>query len=408
MAKKSQPVHFNDQSVTLQPGSADFDTFPKDILPRFVQYVLDESDEWETLKSRIRDANDVVELLKKRPDEVRTVQSTLVFHLKGTAPPRTAVPGIPERADFRLWQDLESMKEYQILGALWFCGKEDDSDRTADLKNQWCEWLATAGLLLEFIETPSGCTESTRMRRISNPMHRWVYLLHEFVGAPVFTWDLSPTQKKALLYHSERSGNRYYEKISGELVPGAPDRTRISLKGICTIHLLPEAFPVCSEVRDVIHESERLLACLQLPQKEVVAVSAKPNGTVTTDASVGTVPPADDVDGQNADSGERNDSATVKDTQVDDDNLPKKLRKLAPSRMKAQAVHEWAMSEIPNAESMTIAELFDAIQHHPSNASDALPDNAEAFGKYLREAGVKRYKSRAEKSRETVRGQDEF
>lgn len=64
---------------------------------------------------------------------------------------------------------------------------------------------------------------------------------------------------------------------------------------------------------------------------------------------------------------------------------------LSASRVKAKAAHDWAMSEIPGAEDLTITDLFDAIMNHPSNACDALPPNAETFGKYLREAGVKRY-----------------
>lgn len=80
-----------------------------------------------------------------------------------------------------------------------------------------------------------------------------------------------------------------------------------------------------------------------------------------------------------------------------DDVLPKRRRKLSPSRIKAKAAHDWAMSAIPNAEAMTIAELFDAIVHHPSDASEGLPDNAEAFGRYLRDAGVSRYNRRRDK-----------
>ena len=83
MAKTSQRGHSDDQSPT-PPGSADFDTFPA-ICPTSVRKSI-QRDEWETLKSRIRDATDVVELLKKRPDKVRSVQSTLVFHREGTEP----------------------------------------------------------------------------------------------------------------------------------------------------------------------------------------------------------------------------------------------------------------------------------------------------------------------------------
>jgi hypothetical protein len=68
--------------------------------------------------------------------------------------------------------------------------------------------------------------------------------------------------------------------------------------------------------------------------------------------------------------------------------------KLSPSRLKAKAVYEWAMSEIEGAGKMTIVELYDAIVAHPKMKGEALegiPNNAATFGKYLRDAGIKRY-----------------
>lgn len=81
-----------------------------------------------------------------------------------------------------------------------------------------------------------------------------------------------------------------------------------------------------------------------------------------------------------------------------DDALPAKQRKLAPSRIKARAIYDWALSEIPGAQDMSISELFNAIEIHPKVPSDALAPNAETFGKYLRDAGVKRYSMRKGKS----------
>ena len=74
-----------------------------------------------------------------------------------------------------------------------------------------------------------------------------------------------------------------------------------------------------------------------------------------------------------------------------DDSPAKAIRRVSPSRTKAKAAYDYAIAYIPGAEKMTIGELFDAIMNHPSDASKALPPNAEAFGVYLREAGVKRY-----------------
>lgn len=74
-----------------------------------------------------------------------------------------------------------------------------------------------------------------------------------------------------------------------------------------------------------------------------------------------------------------------------DSKLPKKLRKDSPSRIKAKAAHDYAMERIPNAPHMTIAELHAAILADPEVA-DLVPARADAFGTFLREAGVKRYK----------------
>lgn len=93
---------------------------------------------------------------------------------------------------------------------------------------------------------------------------------------------------------------------------------------------------------------------------------------------------------------------------ADDDSLPAKQRKLAPSRVKAKAAYEWAMSNIPGAEDMTIAELYGAVECHPSKASDMLPPNAEAFGRYLRDAGVRRYNKLGKSAGKSVQHEDEL
>ena len=64
---------------------------------------------------------------------------------------------------------------------------------------------------------------------------------------------------------------------------------------------------------------------------------------------------------------------------------------LSPSRVKATAAYEWAITHDYERQKMTVAELFNAIQNHPSNAREALPPNADFFAKYLRDAGIKRY-----------------
>ena len=91
-------------------------------------------------------------------------------------------------------------------------------------------------------------------------------------------------------------------------------------------------------------------------------------------------------------------------------------RELPPSRTKAAAVYEWALAEVPGADDMILRELYAAIldrldgliaRAHPETEDaeklqklrDSLPKNAETFGKYLREAGIKRYNTKGERIR---------
>jgi hypothetical protein len=107
----------------------------------------------------------------------------------------------------------------------------------------------------------------------------------------------------------------------------------------------------------------------------------------------------DGATGEDGDAGETETPLPLSnDTGQDDDALPAKQRKLAPSRLKAKALYEWAASQIPGAEDMTIQELFSAIESHPSDASEALPPNPETFGKYLRDAGVRKYSTQKDKA----------
>lgn len=117
-----------------------------------------------------------------------------------------------------------------------------------------------------------------------------------------------------------------------------------------------------------------------------------------------------ECDEQQADGGTEatiNDCASVVHVPTEDDSLPAKVRKTAPSRDKARAAYDWALSEIPGAADMTIAELYDAIEHHPSDAYKALPPTAESFARYLRDTGLNIY-NKAEKGRRTVRKADEI
>jgi len=82
---------------------------------------------------------------------------------------------------------------------------------------------------------------------------------------------------------------------------------------------------------------------------------------------------------------------------------------LSPSRLMAAALYEWAMECIPGAERMTRTELYNAIKtrleieeskaygreaERLAELYKKMPPNAETFGKYLRDAGIKVYDSR--------------
>lgn len=89
---------------------------------------------------------------------------------------------------------------------------------------------------------------------------------------------------------------------------------------------------------------------------------------------------------------------------------------LSPSRVKARAVYEWAIQTIEGADKMPLRnllprilkELDSKIATAPPGAGeveklqelrDSLPGSAETFGKYLREAGIKRYNTKGERIR---------
>ncbi len=71
-----------------------------------------------------------------------------------------------------------------------------------------------------------------------------------------------------------------------------------------------------------------------------------------------------------------------------------------------RGVYDWAMSQIPGADAMTIPKLFVAIQQHPEMQSEfleRLPDNADTFGAYLRRAGIRRYNTSGNRARRSSR-----
>ena len=89
---------------------------------------------------------------------------------------------------------------------------------------------------------------------------------------------------------------------------------------------------------------------------------------------------------------------------------------LPPSRLKAAAVYEWAIETIDGADKMPLRDLHAAILEEldatiaakPPGAGeveklqelrDSLPDNSETFGKYLRDAGIKKYNANGERAK---------
>lgn len=73
------------------------------------------------------------------------------------------------------------------------------------------------------------------------------------------------------------------------------------------------------------------------------------------------------------------------------------MDQLKPSHRKAKALYEWAMEHIDGAEDMTYSELFEKLTNNPYCAGEGLPNNAEAFARYCRAAGVRRNTPRWEK-----------
>jgi len=87
-------------------------------------------------------------------------------------------------------------------------------------------------------------------------------------------------------------------------------------------------------------------------------------------------------------------------------------KELPPSRIKAQAVYDWALAAIEGAGKMTIFDLFTAMHDRLDSEiakaygrqaeklqelKNSLPPSPETFGRYLRDAGIKKYNSRGDR-----------
>ncbi|WP_145209957.1 hypothetical protein [Planctomycetes bacterium TBK1r] len=79
-------------------------------------------------------------------------------------------------------------------------------------------------------------------------------------------------------------------------------------------------------------------------------------------------------------------------TPTSDDDLPRSTRANQPSRLKARSAYHYAMKRIPDANTMTAPELFDAILND-GEAAQMLPPNADTFRRYLNDCGIRLKKS---------------
>jgi len=77
---------------------------------------------------------------------------------------------------------------------------------------------------------------------------------------------------------------------------------------------------------------------------------------------------------------------------------PKSAGHLKPSHTKAKGLYEWAMEHIDGAENMTYAELFAKLTNDRHCGGEGLPNNAEAFARYCRAAGIQRNTSLRKKA----------
>ncbi|EMB16050.1 hypothetical protein [Rhodopirellula europaea] len=79
----------------------------------------------------------------------------------------------------------------------------------------------------------------------------------------------------------------------------------------------------------------------------------------------------------------------------------KEKRSQQPSRKKAAQAYEIAMQTITDAEHLTIKELHQRISEDVQ-LCDMIPPSPDAFGTYLREAGIKRYSTHAKSATGSV------
>jgi hypothetical protein len=112
-------------------------------------------------------------------------------------------------------------------------------------------------------------------------------------------------------------------------------------------------------------------------------------------------PPADGATAQDTSVQEKPQEVSAGEKPADVD-----LSQLPPSRQKARRAYDWALGNIPGAENMTVAELFNAVK--TGDAADMLPPTSQSFERYLREAGVERYSKQQRRASRSVRRAEEI
>lgn len=242
--------------VDSEKSNTDYPTF--DFRPSHVQHVRTSPRNASIAVSSFASAKALLDVL---PEGNLSLTSTLTIWSKDISQP-ARLPELSSTSFESNWFDHNCYENLSVHGTLNATG----TDPNSSLWQEWCNWLTTAGVLIEFCEIPKNCPQ--QLRFIPDPLYRWIYFVHEFVAPDLFTWDLTPEQLDEWKQRCDEVGFGDFHHTAAEddgtwsYHLGAAVGERLPLENLYSLQWFPDSFHVCSEIRNLIHESRKLLSVL--------------------------------------------------------------------------------------------------------------------------------------------------
>ena len=242
--------------VDSEKSNTDYPTF--DFRPSHVQRIGASP---RSVSGAISDFASAKAMLDVLPDENLGITSTLTIWSREISHP-SPLPNSISTSSQSKWFDHNCYKEFSIQGTL----STTDANAAGSLWQEWCDWLSMAGAAIEFCEIPQNCSQ--QLRSIPDPLYRWIYFVHEFAAPELFTWDLTLEQLAAWKQHCDEAGfGEFHHSEADEngtwsYQLGAAVGERLPLGKLFSLQRLPNSFHVCTELRDLIYESRKVLSAL--------------------------------------------------------------------------------------------------------------------------------------------------